>query len=233
MSYTKLKEVVVAVLFSSLSCSAQNSFTLRGQVIGPSMNTIYLHKSSLLSHSFQVVDSVRSSNQFFSFNQIIAEPTGYLLSMKNAPGQFLFIWDKDLVVYLRADDLNQSSVEESLVNDALKSFADTLETIYEKRFRAIRNELYQAKQGNDTTKIQQLHKDYYDIDIKYREAVISHIQLHSKSWASLFVLASYHKNLGRRVTLDLLSLMSESFQKSQLSCKLKQALNDPVYEISP
>lgn len=224
---------IILLLALTVSGFAQGVSIIQGQIVGLKNSTVYLYSTNLLGQASQLVDSVRLSGQFFSFKRPIKEPTGYFLSIDDTFGQFYFIWDKDLFITLNADDLNQSSVEESPVNELLKNLADTVEIVYNRRFRQIRQAIFQAKEDGDTGKTQQLYEEYFRLARQLNDATISFIRLHKESWVSLFALVSYHRDLGRKQTLDLLSTINQTLQKSQLYTQLKEKVSDTKYPLIP
>jgi hypothetical protein len=226
-----VKITVISVGFG-FSCFAQVTATIRGQVIGKPSGALYLYAASVLSHAPQLMDSVKLTNPFFSFQKPRSEPAQYFIAMTNAPGQFYFVWDNDVVLSLRVDDLNQS-LAESPVNEALKSFSDTVGVLYENRLADIRPLIPQAMEQKDTLKAQQLSVKYYFLSLTYYVRITSFIRTQKDSWAILFMLVTYHKDLGRRLTLDLLAGMPAVFQQSQLGNQLRLTLIDPTYIISP
>lgn len=206
---------------------------IQGQIVGLTDSKVYLYSNRLLGQAPQLIDSVRLSGQFFSFKRVISEPVGYFLSINEAFGQFYFIWDKDLFISLNADDLNQSSVEESPVNELLKSFSDTVEIVYNRRFTQIRQSIIQTKQDEDMGKTQQLYEEYYRLARQLNDTTVSFIRLHKESWVSLFALVSYHRDLGRKQTLDLLSILNQTLLTSQLYRQLKEKISDSNYLMIP
>ncbi|NEU70227.1 DUF4369 domain-containing protein [Spirosoma agri] len=229
----KLTVVLLTLLFCWSSSLAQNTCTIRGQVIGRPRGTVYLYESRVLNQAAKLVDSVCLKSSFFSFQRELKEPAGYILALSNAPGQFYFIWDTNVVISLRSDDLNQSLVEESPVNEALKSFSDTVTMIYDKRLNEISQALSQGRAQNDTLRVKQNYQDYYTIRVKQHTSFLAFMQAQNESWAALFLLLTHHKELGRQQTLNLLGAMSKQLQQSQLGSRLKAIINDPAYLILP
>ncbi|WP_248475279.1 DUF4369 domain-containing protein [Spirosoma liriopis] len=221
------------LLTSTLSGFAQGVSIIQGQIVGLNDSKVYLYASNLLGGGTKLVDSVRLSGQYFSFRRPLTEPTGYYLSIDEAFGQFYFIWDKDLFISLDSDDLNQSTVDESPVNKLLKSFSDTVEIAYNRRFKEVRQAIFQAKQDRDSNKTQQLYEEYFRLARQLNDHINSFIRLYKDSWVSLFTLLSYHRELGRKQTLDLLSIINPTLQNSQLYTQLKEKINDTNYPIIP
>lgn len=188
--FSQMKLLIITILTSFTTAFAQGLHTIRGQVIGQKTGTVYLYSAGVFRQAAQLVDSVELSSQFFSFRKVLSEPIGYFISMNSAPGQLYLVWDEDVVISLKTDDLNQSSVEESPVSEALKSFSDTVEAVYDKRFKVIYEQLHQSKQGEDTLQAQQLYQQYLTLGIEYRDAIASYIKLRKGYWDSLFVLTS-------------------------------------------
>lgn len=155
------------------------------------------------------------------------------MSIDEAIGQFHFVWDKDLFVVLDADDLNQSLVEESSLNQAIRTFSDTTAKSFEQRMVLVRQTIAQAQQAKDTSKVREAYEAYFNLFDNYKNVVSSFVELHKQEWSGLFILSSYHKDLGRQLTLDLLSVLDPVYQKSQLATKLKSMVNESTYLISP
>ncbi|GAB3957222.1 hypothetical protein GCM10028805_49310 [Spirosoma harenae] len=124
-----LKTVLLFSLTVSFSGFAQPDYAIRGQVMNKNSGTIYLYAASVFGQAPRLIDSVKLANPFFTFRKPLDEPGTYFISMNDAIGQFHFVWDKDVVVSLRMDDLNQSVIEESPVSEALKAFSDTVEVV--------------------------------------------------------------------------------------------------------
>ena len=228
-----MKLLIVILLTCFHTGYTQSLHTIRGQIIGQNAGTVYLYSAGVFRQGTQLVDSVKLSSQFFSFQKVLSEPNGYYISLNNVPGQLYFVWDKDIVISLKIDNLNQSLVEESSVNEAIKSFSDTVETVYERRFKEIVQAFSQAKLEKDTLQTQQIYQHYLSLGIEYKNAISSHIKKRKEQWDSLFILSSYHKNLGRQMTLDLLNEMPQLFQQSQLANQLKATITDSSYPIIP
>ena len=206
---------------------------VQGQIVGLNTGKVYLYKTGLFAQGPHLVDSTRLSGQFFYFKRLIDEPGAYFMSIDDAIGQFHFVWDKDLFVVLDADDLNQSLVEESPLNQAIKTFSDTTAKSYEQRMGFVRQTIAQAQQANDTSKIRQAHEAYHNLFDTYKNVISSFVERHKQDWSGLFILSSYHKDLGRQLTLDLLSVLDPVCQKSQLATQLKAMVSDPIYLIRP
>lgn len=224
---------IVFFLVPTLSGFTQDVSIIQGQIVGLTDSKVYLYSNRLLGQPPQLVDSVRLSGQFFSFRKPINEPAGYFLSIDDTYGQFYFIWDKDLFITLNADDLNQSIVEESPVNELLKSFSDSVETNYDRHFKQIRQEISQARQDGDILKTQRLYEEHFRLTHQLNDVIVSFIRLHKESWVSLLALVSYHRDLGRKQSLDLLGIMTQTLQDSQLYTRLKKTINDNKYPILP
>lgn len=225
--------IIFVLLTSTLVSIAQRVCMVQGQIVGLNTSMVYLYKTGLFSQGPQLVDSTRLSGQFFYFKRLIDEPGAYFMSIDEAIGQFHFVWDKNLFVLLDADDLNQSLIEESPVNQAIKTFSDTTAKNYEQRMELVRQTIAQAQQANDTSKIRQDYEAYYSLFNSYKNMVSSFIELHKHEWSGLFILSSYHKDLGRQLTLDLLTVLDPIFQKSQVATQLKTMVSDSTYLIRP
>jgi len=64
-------------------------------------------------------------------------------------------------------------------------------------------------------------------------AIDKYIRTNTNAWASLFILVKYHKSLGRKATLALLSGLSPTIQSSRLAGQLKAVLDDASHIITP
>ena len=224
---------IFLLLMPTLAGFSQGVSIIQGQIIGLNDRKLYLYSNRLLGQAPQLVDSVRLSGQFFSFKRPIQEPTDYFLSIDDAFGQFSFIWDKDLFITLNADDLNQSIIEESPVNQLLKSFSNSVEATYNRRFEQIRQQIFQTRQDGDAPKTQQLYEEHFRLTRQLTDVTVSFIRLYKESWVSLFALVSYHRDLGRKQSLVLLDSINPTLQRSQLYSQLKEKISDMNYMMLP
>ena len=216
-----------------LASYAQDKQVLRGEVIGRKSGNVYLYASGSFRNGHQLIDSARLTSSFFSFTKPLDEPAAYFITVDGAVGQFYFVWDKSVVVTLKPDNLNESVTEDSPVNEQLKSFADTLETAYVQKKKANREAFAAAEEAKDEAKLEQLGQAYYLLFMQEWYAIDRYIRANTSAWASLFVLVKYHKSLGRKATLDLLSGLSPAIQSSRLAGQLKSNLSDASYVIMP
>jgi hypothetical protein len=216
-----------------LASYAQDKQVLRGEVIGRKSGNVYLYASGSFRNGHQLIDSARLTSSFFSFTKPLDEPAAYFITVDGAVGQFYFVWDKSVVVTLKPDNLNESVTEDSPVNEQLKSFADTLETAYVQKKKANREAFALAEEAKDEVKLEQLGQAYYLLFMQEWYAIDRYIRANTSAWASLFVLVKYHKSLGRKATLDLLSGLSPAIQSSRLAGQLKSNLSDASYVIMP
>lgn len=201
--------------------------------MGRKSGNVYLYASGSFRNGHQLVDSTTLTGSFFSFTKPLDEPAAYFITVDGAVGQFYFVWDKAIVLTLKPDNLNESVIEDSPVNEQLKSFADTVETVYAQQKRANRDAFAAAQETNDETKLGQLGQDYYLLFMKEWYAVDKYIRTSTGTWASLFVLIKYHRSLGRKTSLDLLSGLTPAIQSSRLAGQLKTVLTDASYIIAP
>jgi hypothetical protein len=206
---------------------------IRGQVIGRKSGNVYLYDAGSFRAGSQLVDSVKLTSQFFSFTKSSGEPKAYYLNVDGAVGQYYFIWDKDVVITLKPDDLNQSIIEDSPLNDQLKTFSDTVEVYYKQKLNEARKSVMAAKEAKDNAKVGQLYQEYVSLATKEWNWINKYIRTNNDSWASLFILLTHHRDFGRKNSLDLLNVLSPTIQASQLASRLKTTLNDSNYIIIP
>lgn len=225
--------IIIVLLTSTVKSVAQQVRMVQGQIVGLNTGKVYLYKTGLFAQGPQLVDSTRLSGQLFYFKRLLDEPGAYFMSIDEAIGQFHFVWDKDLFVVLDADNLNQSLVEDSSLNQTIRTFSDTTAKSYEQRMTLVRQTIAQAQQANNTSKVREAYEAYFTLFDTYKNVVSSFVELHKQEWSGLFILSSYHKDLGRQLTLDLLSVLNPVYQKSQLATKLKSMVSDSTYLISP
>lgn len=225
--------LVITLFGFQLISFAQSTQVIRGQVIGRKSGNVYLHDAGSFRESAQLVDSVKLTSQFFSFTRPLGEPKAYILNVDGAVGQYYFVWDKDVVISLRPDDLNQSIVEDSPLNEQLKRFSDTIDVVYKQKVNDARKAILAAKEAKDNAKVGQLYQEYISLATKEWNWIDKYIRTNSDSWASLFILVKNHRDFGRKNSLDLLSVMSPTIQASQLANRLKTTLNDSTYIIIP
>lgn len=217
----------------ALLTQAQDTLTIHGQIVGRKEGTVYLYASRTLGQPTQLVDSVTLTSQFFRFKKVSREPAGYSLSLNEVPGQCYFIWDRNVVASLNADDLTQSTVEESPTTEAWNRFVDTVEVAYERKLREKRETIYNAREQKDTLRMPRLYLENRMLDYQYRNARTSFIKQHKEAWISLFVLVAHHRDLGRKDTLSLLAILSQSLQRSELGNQLRTIVTNSSYFIMP
>ena len=216
-----------------LASYAQDKQVLRGEVIGRKSGNVYLYASGSFRNGHQLVDSARLTSSFFSFTKPLDEPAAYFITVDGAVGQFYFVWDKAMVVTLKPDNLNESVTEDSPINEQLKSFADTVETAYVQRKKANREAFAVAEEAKDEAKLEQLGQAYFLLFMQEWYSIDKYIRTNTDTWASLFILIKYHKSLGRKATLELLSGLSPAIRSSRLAGQLKAVLDDASYIITP
>lgn len=229
----RFRLATIYLFICSVVSYAQTSSTIRGQVIGRKAGTVYLYSSGSFRNAHQLLDSVRLSSQFFSFTTSLVEPTACFLEMNDAVGQFHFVWDKDVVVTLKPDDLNQSTVDESPLNERLRSFSDTVETVYSRQISEIRTAIALARESGKRDELAQLYQRYTILSIKEWTSITTYIRANNAAWASLFILVAHHRNLGRKTTLDLLNALALNVQSGRLGTQLREAVTNPDYLIIP
>ena len=157
----------------------------------------------------------------------------YSLSLNEVAGHCHFIWDRNVVVSLNADDLKQSTVEESPTTEAWNRFVDTVEVAYERRLKQSREALLEAHAQEDTVQMQRLFLENMFLGYQYDNARTSYIKRHKEAWISLFVLVAHHRDLGRKRTLELLTVLAQPLQTSALGRRLRATVTDAGYIILP
>lgn len=229
----RFRLLIITLLAVQLVSFARSIQVIRGQVIGRNSGNVYLYQSGFFNNGHQLVDSVKMTSQFFSFAKALAEPGVYFLNMDGAVGQYYFVWDKDVVITLKPDNLNKSVIEDSPLNEQLKSFADTVETIFRQKKNANREAFTTATETKDETEIDQLGREYMLLFMQEWYAIDKYIRANNSSWAGLLILITYHRSLGKKASFELLSVLSPDIQTSTLANQLKKTLNDSSYFIAP
>ena len=205
------------------SCSSQKSdeYIIQGKVRGEKVDKIYLQKSK--DGSLEVLDSAMVENGVFKFTGNITTPDLYYIGLDENRFISFFNEPAKIQVDFHTDSLANPHVTGSKSD---KEYRDYM-TMVEKQ-RSVQVGLYtaynEASRNADSTKMQELEKEFEASDSTQKVEIMSFIKANSNSFVAPYV-ALRHAYV---MELDDMEDVYASFGKDVAASDFASKLNDRI-----
>ena len=221
----KLLFLVMGIIVLA-GCQNNGGYKIKGTITGAEDGMVYL--KSLENGKPITVDSVKITNESFTFSGKVEQPLFYLAYYnENQMPVVFFIENENITIKANIDSLDKSVITGSPETDLFLSFNKNMP--FMSRSMEMREEYMQAQMAGDTTKLESLTKEmetimdaqqkYFTDFVKKNSSSVVGAFLASQMAQSLSVeelkelTASYEAGLGEHPYVDLMKTTLKSMEE--------------------
>jgi len=230
----KLLFLVMGIIVLA-GCQNNGGYKISGTITGAADGIVYL--KSLENGKPVTVDSVKITNESFSFSGKVEQPLFYLTYYnQNQMPIVFFIENEDITIKANIDSLDKADITGSPETDLFLKFNN--EMPFMSRSMKIREEYMQAQMAGDTAKLESLTKEMETIMTAQQKYFTDFVKTNTSSVVGAFLasqmaqslsmeelkelVASYETGLGEHPYVDM---MKETLKRIEELNKLNASTN--------
>lgn len=217
--------LLIALLLSAVSSSAQKTVTVSGDVSGTSNKMIYLFQRNTADRDV-LIDSTHAINDHFAFSKPIKEPNFFLITSQDQQGRILFVWDDNLHIQGKSSAIWQAEITGSRLTQEWKWYDKEHVAPARAKVIAWSDSIRKAAERGDTTTANALAGKQRGIADSLDVIAQQYIRLHPGSFISLFLLNSLRPSLDIQTTSRLLNSLSSALQQHSIAQAIKSDLKE-------
>lgn len=189
---------IISLLLVISSCKKENSaiatqdeYVLSLSINGVNNKKVYLHEFN--SYTSSIVDSTMISNNSAQFKGEIDFPQRYLITINTVFGGKLLIIENDsILIKATKDNLVNSAIIGSGLNNELTAFQNEIEKIYNK-VDVLFPEMQRARLANDVNKLNEVSKKMQAIEQESIEYSFNYASNNTNSFIAAMILNDLSK----------------------------------------